>query len=101
VSSTSEAFDGNAAALLPECLLSGESNSILLDNCGSTAGLRQRHLVATDLSVELACRTTDDQARQGRPSPAIQRGRQKAAALDLLHKPHMPECQFATLKTPA
>jgi hypothetical protein len=35
VSSTSEAFDGNAAALLHECLLSGESNSILLDNCGS------------------------------------------------------------------
>lgn len=37
---------------------------------GSTAGLRQRHLVATDLSVDLTCHTAADQPRCGRPGAA-------------------------------
>ena len=39
-------------------------------SCGSTAGLRQRYLVATDLSVDLTCHPAADQARCGRPGAA-------------------------------
>jgi hypothetical protein len=53
-----------------ECPLPGALTGANYFGFGSTAGLRQSYLVATDLSVDPTCHPAADQARCGRPGAA-------------------------------